>query len=254
MKQSAKGTALVTGATRRIGFVLASRLAAEGYDVALHTSARSRAETEIVAARVSERGVRTAVIVCDLADPKACEHLVADAVSALGPLDLLVNNASSFEADEASAIDLAVWDRHFAVNLRAPVILSQHFAAQARPGLDAAIVNLIDQRVLRPTPLFFSYTLSKSALWTATITMAQAFAERGVRVNAIGPGPVLPNAMDGDAGFSREIEGVPLRRAVEPEDLAATVLYLAAAKGVTGQLIAVDAGQHLAWRTPDIVG
>ena len=139
------------------------------------------------------------------------------------------------------------------------ILLAQAFATQAVTAgedaarQDAAIINIIDQRVLRPTPQFFSYTLSKSALWTATRTMAQAYAERGVRVNAIGPGPVLPNAKDGDKGFSKEVEGVPLHRAVDPAEIAAAVLYLAEARAVTGQMIAVDAGQHLGWRTPDVV-
>jgi NAD(P)-dependent dehydrogenase (short-subunit alcohol dehydrogenase family) len=253
MDRIAKGTALVTGATRRIGLLIATRLAEAGYDVALHASPRSKDEAEAAAALCAGVGARTVVLAGDLANPDVCAGLIGQAAAALGPLTLLVNNAAVFEADTAAVLDLDLWDRHFAVNLRAPVILAQHFAAQAPEGRDAAVVNLIDQRVLRPTPLFFSYTLSKSALWTATRTMAQAFAERGVRVNAIGPGPVLPNTRDGDAGFSKEVEGVPLHRAVEPDELAATVLYLAAATGVTGQIIAVDAGQHLAWRTPDVI-
>ena len=253
MERIAKGTALVTGAARRIGLIIATRLAEAGYDVALHASSRSQRDAEVASQRMTGLGARSCVVVGDLTDAEDCGRLVGDAATVLGPLTLLVNNAALFEADSADALDAAVWDRHFAVNLRAPVILAQRFAAQASPGRDAAIINLIDQRVLRPTPLFFSYTLSKSALWTATRTMAQAFAERGVRVNAIGPGPVLPNTRDGDAGFSKEIEGVPLHRAVAPDDVATAVLYLAAATGVTGQIIAVDAGQHLAWRTPDVV-
>lgn len=228
---SRRGTALVTGGAKRIGLQIATRLAAAGWDLVLHASARSIARAEAEAARLAAASSRSA--------------------AAPGPLRLLVNNAAVFEVDTAEALDLDLWDRHFAINLRAPVVLAQAFAAQART--DAAIVNIIDQRVLRPTPQFFSYTLAKSALWTATRTMAQAFAERGIRVNAVGPGPVLPNATDGDEGFSIEVEGVPLHRAVEPDEIAEAVLYLAEARAVTGQLIAVDAGQHLGWRTPDVV-
>lgn len=241
------GAALVTGATKRIGLAIAERLVAAGYGVVLHASPRSQAQGETEAARLGAH-----LVTGDLADPEACARIVAEAAQKCGGFTLLVNNAALFEPDSPEKTDLVLWERQFAVNLRAPVLLAQHFVEQAPAG-DAAIVNVIDQRVLRPTPLFFSYTLAKSALWTATQTMAQAFAERGIRVNAVGPGPVLPNAMDGDAGFSKEIEGVPLHRAVAPEDVAEAVLYLARARNVTGQLIAVDSGQHLSWRTPDVI-
>ena len=247
-----KGVAIVTGGARRIGLRIAARLAVAGYDIALHASARSAGEADVERPALEASGVGVTVISGDLADPAFCENLVREAARR-GPLRLLVNNAAIFEADSADAIDLDLWDRHFAINLRAPAILSQHFARAVLAGQDACIINLIDQRVLRPTPQYFSYTLTKAALWTATRTMAQAFAERGVRVNAVGPGPVLPNATDGDAGFTREAQGVPLHRAVDPDEIAAAVLYLAEARGVTGQMIAVDAGQHLGWRTPDVV-
>ena len=243
----------MTGASRRIGSRIATRLAEAGFDIALHASERSRDKAEALAATLADLGVRSCVVSGDLADAARCAGLIDEARAHLGPLRLLVNNAAIFEPDSADAVDLDLWERQFAINLRAPILLSRDFAAQAVPDEDAAIVNLIDQRVLRPTPQYFSYTLAKSALWTATRTMAQAFAERGVRVNAIGPGPVLPNVNDGDSGFSKEVQGVPLHRAVEPDEIAAAVLYLAGARAVTGQMIAVDAGQHLGWRTPDVV-
>lgn len=247
-------TALVTGAARRIGLQIATRLAGAGWDLVLHASARSLSRAEAEAERLAAtHGCRAMALAADLAIADECAKLVEGARAALGPLRLLVNNAAVFEPDAADALDLALFDRQIAINLRAPVILASAFAAQTRLGGDAAIVNIIDQRVLRPTPQFFSYTLAKSALWTATRTMAQAFAERGLRVNAIGPGPVLPNATDGDEGFSIEVKGVPLHRAVDPDEIAAAVLYLAEARAVTGQMIAVDAGQHLGWRTPDVV-
>ncbi len=143
--------------------------------------------------------------------------------------------------------------KHFSVNLKAPLILSRDFAKQCPVGSEGAIINIIDQRVLRPTPQFFTYSLSKSALFAATRTMAQAFAPQGIRVNAVGPGPVSPNFNQGEAGFAREVKGVPLARAIARDDVADAVLYLASARNVTGQMIAVDAGQHLAWQTPDVV-
>ena len=244
--------ALVTGASARIGLAIAGRLAAAGYAVALHASPRSRETIEAHAQTFAREGVRSAALVADLADTAACARLVEDAAAALGPLSLLVNNAAMFAPDRVDTFDLAAWNEQFAVNLLAPVLLGRAFAARIEAGADASIVNIIDQRVLRPTPQCFTYTLAKSALWTATRTMAQAFAGQGVRVNAVGPGPVLPNAFDGDGGFAREVAGVPLRRAVGVDDVAEAVFYLARARSVTGQMIAVDAGQHLGWQTPDV--
>jgi len=245
--------ALVTGAARRIGLRIAERLAEKGYGVILHCSPGSLPETTSAAMRLAQRGVVAGVVSGDLADPARAGQIVAQAKSIAGPLSLLVNNASIFEPDTASDFPLDLWERHFAINLRAPAILCRDFAAQVEPGNPASIVNMIDQRVLRPTPQFFSYALSKSALWAATKTMAQTFAPQGIRVNGIGPGPVLPNGPQGEAGFQKEIQGLPLKRAVSMDDIADAVLYLAEARTVTGQLIAVDAGQHLAWETPDIV-
>ncbi len=234
--------ALVTGASARIGLAIAIRLAESGYAVALHASPRSRKQAEGHAAELGSRGLRACVVTAELADADACGELVAAAVSALGPLSLLVNNAAIFEPDTITAIDPIMWTRQFAINLTAPAVLASAFAAQARPG--ASIVNIVDQRVLRPGSEQFSYTLSKSALWTATQMMAQAFAPHGIRVNAVAPGPVLPNRHEGEAGYARELARLPLRQAIDPTDVAASVLYLAAAQAVTGQIIAVDSGQH----------
>lgn len=238
--------ALVTGASARIGLAIATRLGADGYALALHASPRSREAAEGVARRFAGQGWRAGVFTANLAEPAACASLVAEAADAMGALTLLVNNAAVFEPDSVEALDPTLWDRQFAINLRAPVLLASAFAAQAPRDADPSVVNLLDQRVRRPTARHFSYTLAKSALWTATHTMAQAFATHGVRVNAVGPGPVLPNVHEGEAGFSREVAGLPLRRPVQPGDVAEAVLYLASARVVTGQMIAVDAGQHFA--------
>lgn len=252
---SLPGAALVTGAARRIGLAIAERLARAGYRVALHCSLASQDEAAKEAARLArEMGEpRIFAVAGDLADPDLPPRLIGGAQAALGPLNLLVNNASLFVADEAATFDLEQWEKHFAVNLRAPVLLAREFAKQVPAGQAASIVNIIDQRVWRLTPKHFTYTLSKSALWTATQTLAQAFAPQGIRVNAVGPGPVLPNAMDGSEGLAVEVAGVPLRHAPAVQDVADAVLYLAAARSVTGQMIAVDAGQHLSWETPDVV-
>jgi NAD(P)-dependent dehydrogenase (short-subunit alcohol dehydrogenase family) len=248
----ARKAALVTGAARRIGLAIAERLASAGYDLAIHSSEATRPEADEAAARLQAQGHRAVVIAAELSDPVQPEQIVETARAALGPLTVLVNNASIFERDNAEAIDVALFDRVMAVNLRAPLLLAQHFARQVPEGTPAVIVNLVDQRVWRPTPQFFSYSVTKAGLWWATQTMAQAFAPRHIRVNAIGPGPVLPNTPQGDAGFEKEVAGVLLKRAVAPKEIAEAVLFLVEAQSVTGQMIAVDSGQHLAWQTPDI--
>jgi NAD(P)-dependent dehydrogenase (short-subunit alcohol dehydrogenase family) len=166
-------------------------------------------------------------------------------------LTVLVNNASLFEPDSARDFALGVYERQMAVNLRAPLLLSQGFAVRLPADEEGAIVNVIDQRVWRLTPRDFTYTLTKSALWTATRTMAQAFAPR-IRVNAVGPGPVLPNQKLGEEEFAAEVAGAPLGRPADLAEVVDAVMYLARARTVTGQMIAVDSGQHLAWRTPDV--
>jgi NAD(P)-dependent dehydrogenase (short-subunit alcohol dehydrogenase family) len=191
----------------------------------LHAN-HSRTEAEKLASEIVSAGGRAAVL-ADLADGAAVRWLIP-AAAAFGPLTLLVNNASQFDEDEIGSLERARFERTLAVNLTAPVLLAQAFAAQALNGADASIVNIVDQRVLKPTPRFFSYTLSKSALASVTVTLAQALAPK-LRVNAVAPGPT-------------------------PEDIAAAVLYLAQARSVTGAVIAVDGGQHLAWRTADSDG
>jgi NAD(P)-dependent dehydrogenase (short-subunit alcohol dehydrogenase family) len=244
--------ALVTGGARRIGRAIVEALAGAGYAVAVHHG-RSRDEAEHLAGNIVARGGRAAAVAADLSDPQAVAALVPAAVAAIGPLTLLVNSASLFERDEMGALDRALFDRHLAVNLAAPVFLADAFARQLPERAEGAIVNILDQRVFRLTPHFLSYTLSKTALWTATQTMAQALAPR-IRVNAVGPGPTLANERQSAADFAKQAAAIPLARAVAPEDIADAVIYLARARSVTGQMIAVDGGQHLAWRTPDVDG
>ena len=240
--------ALITGAGRRIGAAIALALARAGYGVVLHAH-NSREDAEGLAAAISGAGGRASVVLADLADHEAVRGIVP-ASAAFGPLSLLVNNAGEFEPDDIETLSPARFQRAIAVNLAAPLFLSQAFAAQAPAGVDASIVNILDQRVLKPTPRFFSYTLSKTALYTATITLAQALAPR-IRVNAVAPGPTLPSARHTNIQFAAQTENLPLQRGPLPADIAAAVIYLAQAKNVTGVTIPVDGGQHLSWRTPD---
>ncbi len=245
-------TALVTGGARRIGAAIARDLAAHGFLVALHCN-RSTAEADALAGEIEAAGGRAAVLQADLEDMDATAMLVARAAEALGPVGLLVNSASVFERDEAQDFDWPLWERHFALHLKAPVLLSRELARALPAESEGLVVNIVDQRVLRPNPQFFSYTLSKAALWDATRTLAQALAPR-VRVNAIGPGPALPNQRQERADFERQVEGLLLKRGPELAEFGATVRYLFEARSVTGQMIAIDGGQHLAWQTPDVTG
>lgn len=244
-----RGAALVTGGAKRIGAALCRALSDAGYDVVIHYNA-SQAEAETLARSLRTTGRRADIVRADLADAAALAGLIREAGQLFGPLKLLVNNASLFLQDSAQAATPEGFTANLSTNLVAPVVLAQHFAA-ALGGERGTIVNLIDQRVLRPDPRFFTYTLAKSALMTATKTMAQAFAPR-IRVNAVGPGPTLPNIHEGSAGFAYEAAGTLLGEPVSPDEIAAAVLFLASSPHITGQMIAVDSGQHLGWKTPDV--
>jgi len=246
------GVALVTGGARRIGRSLVERLAREGYSVAIHCH-RSVTDAEEVAHDILRAGGRAAIVSADLSDSAAVGGMVEEARAALGPLTLLVNNASEFEPDEVLSLSPERWDRHFAVNLRAPAFLARDFAHQLPEDAEGNIVNIVDQRVWKVTPQFFSYTLTKAALYTATQTMAQALAPR-IRVNAIGPGPTLANARQEAEDFARQTDALLLRRGSGLDEIGDALMYLVRARSVTGQMIAVDGGQHLAWETPDVTG
>ncbi len=254
--------ALVTGAARRIGRAMALDLAAAGWDVAVHYHA-SADEAEATAAEARSFGVRAATLRADLLSEERTSGLVGRAAAALGgPLSLLVNNASLFENDRIASMTRKSWDRGIETNLRAPVHLTQQFAAQApsaeldprgEPVAQASVINMLDQRVWKPTPYFISYTVAKSALLAFTRTAAQALAPH-VRVNAIGPGPTLPAERESAAHFARQRSACILGRGTDVEDVLAAMRFLLSCKAFTGQMLAVDGGQHLVWQGPDIVG
>ena len=254
--------ALVTGAGKRLGRAMALYLAGRGHDVAVHY-ASSRTEAEAVVAEARALGVRAAAVQADLTVEAEMQALVAAATDALAtPLTVLVNNASIFEHDDLATATRQSWDRHLESNLRAPFVLTQAFAAQAPPpGRDTAgepvaralVVNLIDQRVRKLTPEFMSYTIAKMGLWAFTRTAAQALAP-AIRVNAIGPGPTLQGARQSAADFARQRAACPLGRGATPQDITAALGYFLDAPAVTGQLLCIDGGQHLAWQTADVMG
>ncbi|QKD04568.1 SDR family oxidoreductase [Mesorhizobium loti] len=248
----ATAAALVTGGAKRIGKAIVEDLAGHGFAVAIHANG-SRDEANVVAAGINQSGGRAAVVGADLTDMDAVSDLVGQAEAVLGPISLLVNNASLFVDDSVEDFDWQAWDRHFAIHVKTPALLAQNFARSLPEGQEGLIVNIIDQRVWRPTPRYFSYALSKSALWTQTQMLAQALGPR-IRVNAIGPGPTLKNVRQDDSDFDAQLAGLILKRGPELPEFGATIRYLWDARSVTGQMIALDGGQHLAWQTPDVTG
>ena len=245
-------TALITGAAKRLGRAIALDLARHGWNIAIHYNT-SEKEARATEADARTSGVKVALLKADLSKENESAALVARAAKELGPLGALVNSASIFENDEWYSADRKSWDLHMETNLRAPFVLSQDFARQVPRDGHGAIVNLIDQRVLKPTPQFISYSVSKAALFWLNTTLAQALAPR-VRVNAVGPGPTMKNERQSVADFNRQREATILGHGAEPQDICDAVRYLLGAPSVTGQMIAVDGGQHLIWQTPDVSG
>lgn len=240
--------ALVTGAAKRIGRALALDLAADGWDVAVHFNASEPDAREVVAA-IEGRGRRAVALKADLSQEAEVAPLVGRATEALGPLGLLVNNASVFEGDGWDSADRASWDLHIETNLRAPFVLTQAFARQLPDAAEGNVVNLLDQRVWNPTPAFMSYTVSKIGLWGLTQTLALALAPR-IRVNGIGPGPALANARQSQAQFDEQCASMPLKRGTSPEEICRALRFILGAPSMTGQMIALDGGQHLCWAPP----
>lgn len=245
-----RAVALVTGGARRIGRAISLALAGAGYAVIIHAN-RSMTEAAALAEQIRAGGGLSAVVRADLAEPAEVDGLIAAAARPFGPLTLLVNNASAFVEDHVGSLTREVWNRQFRVNIQTPSLLAQDFAAQAPDG--AAIVNLVDQRVFKPTPQFYSYTLTKAALAMATRTLAQALGPR-IRVNAVAPGPSLANVRQAPEDFARQAAATLTGTGSPPEAVAGAVLYLAQATAVTGAILPVDGGQHLVWQTVDVWG
>lgn len=254
-------TALVTGAGKRLGRAMALYLAERGHDVAVHYSA-SQTEAEEVAGLIRAMGRKAVTLQADVLDEAQVETLVPQARAALGDLTVLINNASIFEHDTLETGTRRSWDRHIESNLRAPFVLSQAFAAQCpkavmdemgEPLAQGLIVNMLDQRIHKLTPEFASYTIAKMGLWALTQTAAQGLAPH-VRVNGIGPGPTLQGARQSLEDFTDQRRSTVLERGANPRDICAALGFFLDSPAVTGQMIAVDGGQHLAWKTPDVLG
>ena len=240
--------ALVTGGAQRIGRALALALAKDGFAVAIHYN-HSRTTADSLVERIRVNGGKAIAIDADLADEAAVTALLPRAERELGPIGCLVNNAAIFADDTVETATRESWELHLAVNLRAPFILMQNFAARLPVQMGGVVVNLLDQRVWSLTPYFVSYTLAKAGLWTLTQTMALALAPR-IRVNGIGPGPTLPSPRQTPEQFARQRAMMPLQRGTSPREVAAAMRFILSAPAMTGQMIALDGGQHLGWAQP----
>ena len=244
--------ALVTGGAQRLGRAIALALAEAGYPVAIHCH-QSRDAAEATAAEIRAAGGRAAVVAANLRDEAATAALVDQASRLVGPLAVLVNNASTFERDEWNTADRASWDAHIEPNLRAPFVLTQAFARALPAGADGLVINMLDERVWSLTPHFVSYSVSKAGLWALTQSLALALAPR-IRVNAIGPGPALPSPRQTAEQFARQCASTPLGRGTSPAEVGRAVLAILALRSMTGQMIALDGGQHLQWSPAGIGG
>jgi NAD(P)-dependent dehydrogenase (short-subunit alcohol dehydrogenase family) len=240
--------ALVTGGAQRIGRALALALAKDGFAVAIHYN-NSHNAAESLVEQICGEGGKAIAIDADLADEDAVTALLPRAEYELGPIGCLVNNAAAFANDTVETATRESWDLHLAVNLRAPFVLIQNFAARLPAHMGGSVINLLDQRVWSLTPYFVSYTLAKAGLWTLTQTMALALAPR-IRVNGIGPGPTLPSPRQTPEQFARQCELMPLHRGTSPREIAAAIRFILSAPAMTGQMIALDGGQHLGWAQP----
>ncbi|HEY5609110.1 MAG TPA: SDR family oxidoreductase [Alphaproteobacteria bacterium] len=243
------GTVLITGAARRIGRAIAIELARAGWAVAVHYH-RSAEDAESLAREIAASGGRATALAAALTDESAVQALVPRAAAALGPVTCLVNNASAFEPDTIATVTRASWDTHMETNLRAPLVLTQAFARALPSGAAGNVINILDQRVWNPTPYFLSYTVGKAGLWMLTKTLALALAP-AIRVNAIGPGPTLPSERQSAEHFARQQRNTPLRRGPQPEEIGRAARFILDSPSLTGQMIALDGGQHLGWAMPE---
>jgi NAD(P)-dependent dehydrogenase (short-subunit alcohol dehydrogenase family) len=248
MTSETPGVALVTGAARRVGRAIAVDLARAGWAVAVHWHS-SQEEADDVVGEITAAGGAAIALAANLHDLDAVSTLIPRAREHLGPVSLLINNAANFEDDRLETVTAESWSTHIDVNLRAPLFLMQAFATQDPKPAPGTIINILDERVWNLTPHFTTYTLSKAGLWTLTQTLALALAP-DIRVNGIGPGPVLPSARQSDDQFRRQYKALPLKRAAGLDEICAAIRFILASPSMTGQMIALDSGQHLGWAQP----
>jgi NAD(P)-dependent dehydrogenase (short-subunit alcohol dehydrogenase family) len=249
---SARPVTLVTGAARRLGRAIALEFAAHGHDLAIHCRG-SRDEAQATADEAARLGARAAVFAADLADEAACRALVPTVCERLGRLDAVVNNASTFTYDNAESFSYASMEAHWRANTGPAVLLAQalHAHLAARDGR-GCVVNLLDQKLWNPNPDYLSYTLSKAALQSATVLLAQALAPR-LRVCGVAPGVTLLSGAMTEAEFAQAHGLTPLQRSSTPGDIAQAVRFLVESPAITGSTLLVDGGQHLMGQPRDVM-
>ena len=241
---------IITGGANRIGAAIARKLSGPGVEIVIHYN-KSRANAEKLKKELSKKLAKVYLVKGDLSKEIDLKRILKFSKSKLKYFDCLINNASLFENDKLENFTTKSWGHHLRTNLRAPALLSQGFAKNVK-GKNGNIINIIDQRIFKLTPFFFSYTISKTGLYTLTKTSAMSFAPK-IRVNGIAPGPTIKNKRQSVKHFKKQYLSTPLRKQVKVEEICNAVDFLIKNRSITGQVIAVDSGQSLNWQTPDII-
>jgi NAD(P)-dependent dehydrogenase (short-subunit alcohol dehydrogenase family) len=243
---------LITGSSQRIGKAVCLYFAKKGWNIAIHFN-KSKKKAEILKKEIERYGVKCVYIQGNLLNAKIIKGLIASVKKKLGNIDCIINNASIFNNDSILNFSKKSWNEHIKINLFAPAIFIKEFSKIKNPSQNKSIINILDQRIFKLTPYFFSYTISKTGLHILTKTAAMKLAPK-IRVNAIAPGPVFKNIRQTQKHFNKQSKNTLLGKSVKIEDICKTAYLLANSKTITGQVIAVDSGQSLNWKTPDIMG
>ena len=242
---------IITGGATRMGAAIARHLSGVNKEILIHYN-KSRLKAEKLKKELSKKGTKVYIVKGDLSKETDIKKIIKFAKSKLKFFDCLVNNASLFENDKLENFSLDSWSKHLRTNLRAPALLTKEFAKNVK-GKNNNIINIIDQRVFKLTPYFFSYTLSKTGLYTLTKTSAMSLAPN-IRVNAIAPGPTIKNQRQSEKHFKKQYLATPLKRQVDVEQICNAVDFFIKNISITGQVLAIDSGQNLNWQTPDVMG
>ncbi len=243
---------IITGGATRIGAAIAKKLSGEGVEIVIHFN-RSKTKAEILKKELSQNGTKVYLVKGDLSVEKDVNKIVKFSKRKLKYFNCLINNASLFENDKLENFTTDSWGHHLRTNLRTPALLSKEFAKNIRANNNNNIINIIDQRVFKLTPYFFSYTISKTGLYTLTKTSAMSLAPK-IRVNGIAPGPTIKNKRQSEKHFKKQYMATPLKRQVDVEQICNAVDFFIKNISITGQVLAIDSGQNLNWQTPDIMG
>ena len=238
-------TVLITGGAKRIGAEIAKLLVNNDYNVVIHFN-KSKKEAINLCDELNKKKKVAYYVQGDLLKEKEAKTIFLKANKKISPITGLINNASTFKYDNLKSVNEYSWHYHMTPNLKSPIILSKYFLRQLPNKTKGDIINILDQRVLNLTPHFFSYTISKAALWAATQTMALELAPL-VKVNAIGPGPTIKSKFQSEKEFIKQCKNMPLQVGSSPKEIGKAVLFLLSVKSITGQLISLDGGQHLGW-------